>query len=254
MPALLTKRQLTDDLRALGVSQGDTLLVHSAMKPLGGQPEGGCLGVIEALMDALGPSGTLLIPALSYATVTRESPFFSVSVTPSCVGRLSEAFRTMSGVVRSVHPTHSICAYGRLAAALTGEHMQDTTPVGPHSPFRLMMQEQGKILMLGCGLRPNTFMHGVEEAVGTPYVLSPSTVDYTCELADGSRILCSHTPHNFEGVTQRYDRVGLLLEQPALRRGMIAAADSFLIDARTLWDKAGQTIREQPFYFVDRQL
>ena len=33
--------------------------------------------------------------------------------------------------------------------------------------------------MLGCGLTPNTFMHGVEEEAGVPYRLSPDPIAYT---------------------------------------------------------------------------
>ena len=89
---------------------GDVLLVHSAMKPLGG---GRWLRRrAPALRAVLTEQGTLLLPALSYTTVTPEQPVFSVQETPSCVGKLSEAFRTASGMLRSVHPTHSVCAAG----------------------------------------------------------------------------------------------------------------------------------------------
>lgn len=248
---MTAKSQLSHDLRQLGVQPGNVLLVHSAMKPLG-PVEDGCHGVIDALLEVLTGTGTLLLPALTYATVTRESPVFSVSDTPSCVGKLSEAFRTMPGVRRSIHPTHSVCATGHLAAEMLSGHEDDRTPVGPHSPFRRLAECNGKILMLGCGLTPNTFMHGVEEEAGVPYCLSPDPIAYTCILPDGKRYTAVYTPHLFDGVTQRYDRAAALLGEDALRFGRVALADCALIDAAKLRRAALARMQTEPLYFVDR--
>ena len=247
-----TVEQLAKDLRALGIMPGDVLLVHSAMKPLG-PVEDGCAGVLRALRTVLTEQGTLLLPALSYTTVTPEQPVFSVRETPSCVGKLSEAFRTASGVLRSVHPTHSVCAAGRFAREMTEEHPLDRTPVGPHSPFRKLTEYGGKILMLGCGLTPTTFMHGVEEEANAPYCLSSRKVAYTCVLPDGRRITADHTPHWFDGITQRYDRAAQLLGEPALRFGRVAEAECALMDAKALREAALPKMREEPWFFVDRQ-
>jgi len=251
MEITITKDSLVRDITKLRVKQGETLLVHSSMKSLRGFVEGGCATVIEAFLTVLGEDGTLLMPTLTCANVTRQSPFFSVRNTQSCVGKLTEAFRTTPGVIRSVHPTHSVCAYGRLAKELTEDHIHDNTPVGPNSPFRRMMPYGGRILMLGCGLTHDTFMHGVEEEAGVPYCLSPDPIDFTCELADGQRITITHTPHYFLGVTQRYDRVGTLLNEAEMQQGKIAAADCYILDSNALWEKAEAKIREEPFFFVN---
>ena len=64
--------QLRQDLTALGVEQGDSLLVHSSMKALGTDlsPE----QVIACLQDALGPEGTLLMPALDPPRAPQNLP------------------------------------------------------------------------------------------------------------------------------------------------------------------------------------
>lgn len=247
----ITKEELTRDITALGLQKGDTVLVHSSMKSLGGEVDGGTAAVIGAFLTALGPDGTLMMPALSYETVTREHPYFSVRRTPSCVGKLTEAFRLTPGVLRSVHPTHSICACGRHAEELTGGHILDRTPVGPHSPLRRMMAYGGKILMLGCGLAHNTFMHGVEQEAGAPYCLAPDTIDFTLELADGKEITAAHIPHAFVGVDQHYERAASLLDGRELRQGKIAAADCYLMDSNALWKKGLATIQKSPLYFID---
>ena len=40
------------------------------------------------------------------------------------------------GVVRSLHPTHSVAACGAQASELVHHHHKDRSPVGSHSPFR----------------------------------------------------------------------------------------------------------------------
>ena len=249
---IITKNSLIQDMIDLGINKGETILVHSSMKSLGGIVEGDSATVIEALLTVLGEDGTLLMPSLTYRNVTKESPFFSVKNTPSCLGKLSEDFRVYPGVKRSVHPTHSICAIGRHAEELTCDHIHDHTPVGSHSPLRRMMAYGGRILMLGCGLTPNTFMHGVEEAAGVPYVLSSEPVDFTCELESGQCITSSYIPHNFFGVTQRYDRVSSFLNTNELQQGKISAANCYILDCNALWMKALATMQKDPYFFIDR--
>ena len=59
---------LTCDLRRLGVEAGDILFVHSSFKSLG-PVEGGAESVIQALEDALGPEGLLLMPSFNLMNV-----------------------------------------------------------------------------------------------------------------------------------------------------------------------------------------
>jgi len=237
-------------LTALGIQKGQLLMVHSSLRSLG-QVEGGAASVIEALERSVGPDGTLMMPGLSYESVTREQPYFSQRETPVCVGVIPETFRKSPGVVRSLHPTHSVCAWGRRARELTAAHGLDTTPVGANSPFRRLAQEGGRILMLGCGLRPNTFMHGVEEAACAPYPLQKEPVVYTLEDEHGAVREAAHLRHDFSRHIQRYDRVAEVLAAPALTEGRVLAARVFLIDAAKLMECGIKKIREEPYFFVD---
>ena len=85
--------RLALDLKRLGIAPGDVVLIHTALKALD-TPGVRAEEVIETLMELLTPSGTLLVPALSYETVTRENPVFDVKLTKSCIGALPECFRT----------------------------------------------------------------------------------------------------------------------------------------------------------------
>lgn len=254
-----SKEQLKQDLHALGISAGDTVLMHSSYRSLGGV-EGGAEGFFSAFLELLGPEGTLILPALSYESVTRQQPEFHLKSTPSCVGYLPEFFRTqVPGVIRSMHPTHSCCLLGRQAAALAADHELDDTPVGPHSPFAKLPETGGKILMLGCSLDHNTSMHGVEETAEPPYLFDRTQrVDYVLYDGDG-RKLCQHAlRHSFSknGVRcyeQRYSRVVPLLSGTEASHGNVLSADSWLLSAPAVWKKGHQKLLEDPFYFVEYQ-
>ena len=101
-------KKLLADMKALGIKEGETILVHASMKALGTKetPE----TVLDTLQAALGDDGTLLLPALTYENVTPEHPVFDADKTVPCIGLLPRTFWKMPGVVRSVHPTHSVCA------------------------------------------------------------------------------------------------------------------------------------------------
>lgn len=251
-----TAAQLTDDLRSLGIRPGDTVLMHSSYKSLGGI-EGGAKGFFEAFLSLLGPEGTLVLPALSYGDVSAEQPVFDALNTPSCIGYLPEYFRTqVSGVIRSLHPTHSCCMVGKNAASLAEGHELDETPVGPRSPFAKLPKIGGKILMLGCCPDHNTSMHGVEETAEPPYLLDRTCrVPYVLKDANGKEHHQSALRHNFvlngHYHEQRYSRILPLLSEAEVSYGKILAADCVLMSAEAVWKKGHEKLLEDPFYFVE---
>jgi aminoglycoside 3-N-acetyltransferase len=246
-----TKFDLIDGWLALGVRPGGVLLVHASLRSLG-EVEGGAETVVQSLLEALGPQGTLLMPALSYRMVGPKSPVFNVLTTLSCVGALPEYFRTRPGTQRSVHPTHSVSGAGRQAQELLGEHIRSTTPCGPYSPFAKLPEVGGQILFLGCGLRPNTSMHAVEEKI-EPVYLYGEEVDYEVILADGSRQRMLVRSHAFEGWNQRYDRLAQHLSAPDLRQGNVLTANCYLVEAAGMWAAALRAMRQDPLCFVEHR-
>jgi len=241
--------RIAQDLLALGLRPGGVVLVHSSLKSLG-HVEGGPQSVIEGLLLALGPAGTLLLPALSYASVGPAQPLFDVRHTPCCVGAIPEYFRRRAGVRRSLHPTHSVCGLGPRAAEMLNEHHLDDTPCGAHSPFRRLRDAGGQILMLGCGLMPNTSMHGVEELALPPYLFGP-VVHYRLIRADGTEIAYACRSHDFRGFRQRYDRLAEVLDGRSLRVGGVLKGTAHLIEAVPMWREALAAIRGNPLYFVE---
>ena len=244
---------LVKDLQALGIKKGDVVITHSSLKSMG-NVEGGANTVIDALIEAVGSEGTVLFPALSWWPCTSTLKF-NAKETPCCVGTIPETFRNREGVLRSFHSTHSVCAIGKLAKEITKDHYKDDTPVGENSPYRKLIGLNGKILMLGCGLGPNTFMHGVEEVGGAPYCLgAPKTFEMTDENGNVTyKSIKQHDIHRDGGnLIQRYDRAIDVLEKGVdIVEGKVHGATAYLIDAKTLCEKAAAKMQESPCYFID---
>ena len=84
----LTCEQLVQGLRTLGLRTGDILLVHASLSSLG-DVVGGPDTVIDALLHAVGPDGTLLMPTHP----ARDGQPFDPERVPSDMGTISETFR-----------------------------------------------------------------------------------------------------------------------------------------------------------------
>lgn len=243
--------KLLEDLKMLGLKRGDIVLTHSSLSALG-WVSGGPETVIGAMKDTVSEEGTLLFPAFTFDVCVKPPYFFSYRDSKCCVGAIPEFFRTLPDTVRSVHPSHSVSAWGKEAVFMTKGHIFDRTPCGEHSPLRLLPQMGGKILMLGCGWSPNTSMHGVEELAGAPYCLTPYQVAYHIQMKNGEMLTACHRQHHFgRRWIQRYDRLEQVLPDKFVRRGKVLEADAVLLDAKGVWETAFQVMKENPYYFVD---
>ena len=236
----------------LGLRKGDSVLIHSSYKSMGGL-EGGIETFVDAVLSVIGDSGTIISPTLTFRDVTEEHPVFDYVNTPSCVGAISEFIRHIEGAERSIHPTHSCAAFGAKRDWFVRGHENDRTPVGPNSPFFKLKEDGGKVLMLGCKIGSNTSMHGVEESIPTSYVLNPEAKPYTIILPEKTYDIPFHRHHIHQnGYAQRYDRLADVIDPGFMPCGMVHGAKSWLIDARQMWKVGQETLRKDEFFFVDR--
>lgn len=230
-------------LRALGIKSGDAVLVHSSMKAIGTALSP--TEILDVLQEAVGTDGTLLLPALTYENVTEEHPVFDSHTSVPCIGLLPRTFQALPDVLRSAHPTHSVCARGKLAETLTAAHILDNTPVGPHSPFMRLADCGGKLLFIGEVVDCCTFMHGLEEIAGVDYVLNRDTTAY---IVNGEQR--DYFTHDFSTVeAQRYSRIKSL---PGIKmqQGLLGHAPCYLFDAQDLRERALAQLHRDPHFFV----
>jgi aminoglycoside 3-N-acetyltransferase len=172
-------------LERIQVPCDGVLVVHSAIASLSRQGFR-AEAMIEVLLDYM-RGGTVVMPTMTWRTVTPERPQWDELATPSHTGVLSEVFRTRYATARSIHPTHSVAAYGPHAAPLLARHHLDDTPVSANSPYGLMRDDRAYVLLLGVGLESCTAIHFAEETVAPDIYLRPveQTQLYDCRDRHG---------------------------------------------------------------------
>src|SRR5881396_3779069 len=147
-----TPADLNSALRHLGVVPGDVLMVHSAFDRFLGF-QGGPVHVIRALQEVVGAGGTLMMPTIPFQGTAVEyalrDPVFDVRQTVSRMGLITEVFRRCAGVLRSIHPTHSVAVWGKPAAEIIAGHERSDTPCGRLTPYARLLDYDGKILLMG---------------------------------------------------------------------------------------------------------
>lgn len=161
----VTTSGLYEGFRRVGVQSGDIIYCHSSLNKFG-YVEGGANTVIDSLLEAVGPEGTVATPAGTYSQ-NKEGGVFDVCNAPSELGTISEALRKRSAY-RSHHLTESVCAIGRLAKELTTTH--SLTPCGAEGPFQKFIDLDAQILLLGVSHNSNTTFEAIEEKIAPEYV------------------------------------------------------------------------------------
>lgn len=160
--------ELKECLTRMGIRHGDTLLVHSSFGPFSGL-RGSPDEVVDALLKSIGPTGNLLMVSMAYLSSSYEYlqtlKCFDVRKTISRMGLISESFRRRGGVLRSLHPTHPVLAFGPKAEWIVSGHENCLYPCGPGSPFEKLLKLNGKVLFYGANTNTFTFYHYLEHIV-----------------------------------------------------------------------------------------
>ena len=161
-----TKQDFIAALEKLQINPKGTLLVHSSMKSIG-EVQGGADTVLDAIMEYM-KDGLLVLPAHTWSYINAENPKFDVLHSEVCVGILPEIFRKREGVVRSLHPTHSVAVIGKDKEDFIRDNELWDTPCARKSPWGKLLDMEAQIMLLGVDLRRNTFIHGIEEWIDIP--------------------------------------------------------------------------------------
>lgn len=253
--AAFTKEQLTEQLKAMGIKKTDALLVHSSMKALG-DVDGGADTVIDALMESVS-DGLLLMPAHTWKQMSEAYSYFDPETEPVCVGIIPELFRKRSGVVRSLHPTHSMAVYGKGAEEYIEGEERITTPCGPGGCWSKLRDINAKILLIGVTHTRNTYIHAIEEAFEVPERFTAQPVKFQVKHPDGSvkdTAVYRHYNEKEPHISETYDKMYQGYEiTGAAKRTQLGDAECVLCDARHLYEVTGRILTKEINCFIDRE-
>ncbi len=167
----ITPTSLADQLRAIGIAEGDVVMAHTELLRCGRIPtdllrrrEDLFDTVIDTVLQVIGLSGTLVMPTLTTKCLSTHR--FELLNTPSETGVLTEHFRRRAGVLRTPHPTHSMAVVGAVSESFLHPPAH---PFGEGSAFHLLRQMNGKLLFLGADFHWCTFVHHIETMAEVPY-------------------------------------------------------------------------------------
>lgn len=239
---MLTFENLVKEFRELGVTKGDVLFIHSSYKSLGGV-DGGPQTVIDALLDVIGPEGTLIMPTFNYDFL--KGVAWDFRTTPSQMGVLTELVRTDPRAKRMHHAIYSMSAIGKRADEVAAHRSNDC--FGETTIFKKFRDWDAKILILGLAYSKSiTFLHHCEQAAGVDYRFLK---EFKGRAIDANGVAHDESYTMFVrnvdmGVVLDFEPIGALLDSKVVTRRKIGEADVRLMKCRDVFVVAVGAMKE----------
>jgi aminoglycoside 3-N-acetyltransferase len=246
---LLSRADLVQDFHRLGIPFGGLLMVHSSLSSIG-YVDGGSETVVDALLEVLGPEGTLVVPTFTDEVAREPSFVFDPLNTPSMVGAISEAVRRRPGARRSLHGWHSLAAMGPLAAAIAKE--VGSSPWLSDGPMPKVIDYGGEFMLLGVPYKRLTLVHLMEWECGVAY-RPGRLVEFQMRRPDGSlaklvNLECPPEPP-FPG--NDFNRLGQAMEvEGVVRIGAVGNAIARVFQGRAVREVARKLHRKDKRAFL----
>jgi aminoglycoside 3-N-acetyltransferase len=248
-----TRRDLRAQIAAMGVSPGDAVMVHASLRSVG-RILSGPDALIAAILDAVGPGGTLhcytdweegfldladdrgRVPDALRDEILPFDP--SASRASRSHGAIAEMIRTWPGARRSGNPGASCAAVGRRADWFVADHPLDYG-YGTRSPFARLVEGRGKVLTIGAPLDTLSILHHAEHLANIPHkrrrrydaplLVNGLTVWHTIEEFDTADPIVDGLDENYFA-----DIAEAFLSHGTGTRGLIGSAPSALFPAADL--------------------
>lgn len=245
----VTRDELVEHLRELGLSAGDMVMVHSSLSSFG-HVEGGAVTVVEALLEVLTETGTLVAP--TFSKYVQGEPVWDREHTPSLMGNISETVRTWPGALRSSHAAHPLSAIGAKAELICRRPYR--TGFGPDSPFKTLVDENAWILLMGVTYNNCTLFHLLEAEAGVPYRFLEAR--QATIIIDGVRHEndCAWEYSRLPGTANDFMTLGQELERRGMvRQRLIGQSEQRLFRAGDAYVVGMEKMREDVLYLLTEE-
>jgi len=242
----------------LEISNGSVVFIHSSVDNL--NITFNALRLLEILLETVGEEGTLVFPCWHFTYRAEDylnsGKIFDVRRSPSVLGMLSEMARRYPGAKRSLHPTNSIVAIGKHAAAITEAHHSDIYPCGEKSPYYLSMQLGGIIVGIGVNANFMSFVHCPEDVLKEQFPIKTrldKVFDATVKKENGSvenvKTLAAHPQ------IKNNDIIGFLnkyIDKSICRNITIKGNRFFVAHPKELFNAIVELSRENKTIYMDK--
>lgn len=253
---MITKGDVFEFLESNNIGRDRTVLVHTSMRALGGA-EGGCDGLIDAFKEYLN-RGLFVVPTHTWAQIGESNPVFDSKTEPSCIGALPDTAIKRKDGVRSLHPTHSVVAFGERAREFVLGEERATSPGFPGGVWWRLREEGAVILLLGVGLNRNTYIHAVDEMLDLPDRLC-DPIKLTVIGYDGEKHELNYRKHNDHTGSENFGNYEkALLYHGAMRYSVLGKARVGVVDAKKcaevlekMWKRADFDLTKEPMELPD---
>lgn len=230
-----------------GIQKGESLFVHSSYSQIKGSLKVDANRVIEALKEVVSEEGSIVMPTFTYFFRKRDGTheLFDKNKSESKTGYLTEVFRLSSGVRRTTSPTHSFAIWGKLNSENSFSE-NPASPLGKESILTTLLNDRGKILMLGCGFESFTFGHYLENMATVPWKditpwdymgVEPFGVSVDCETRLCELPGCSKGFLAFESY---------LIERNLIQRNVFEGLDYYILEIGDIYDHGLSFFRNFP--------
>lgn len=239
---MTNRNDVFEMLEAFGIKPSDKVTVHCSLKSIG-EIEGGADGLIDSFCSYLS-EGLFIVPTHTWDDVTPEKPVYDVRKSVPCIGVLAKVAAFRKDGVRSLHPTHSVTAFGKGAAEYVRGEENSKSPAPVGGCLSRLYEENGKVLLIGVGHERNTYLHAVDERLGLPNRLNKNSCNLEIIDYDGNRIpVKGFRGHYTEGldscVSELYPKYKQSFEEGgAVEYGKLGNALVYCCDARKMTDIA----------------
>jgi aminoglycoside 3-N-acetyltransferase len=257
----LSEESLLNDLASTGLKKGDHVMIHSSLSSIGVVNQGANT-VIRALKKYITKDGQIVMPAFigsNMLNYIENYQIWDAKSSPSYNGKITECFRKSEEVIRSLHPTHSLSAWGNRAHEFVSGHENGITPFDEKTPYRKLITNNYKILFIGLDLFSMTLCRAGDDYVDN-YPVNPYLDKiYEVPIKDfnGRKLIVKTKCHNPIMSERRRNMFLFPLLKDKMHIGRLGRAHTILLEAKDVINaqeeltRSGKTVYGTPEDFLN---